>query len=144
VWRVDGQLALSRSIGDFKYDHLLSREPHVTVERLGPHTEFLILASDGLWDVISNEEAVELVRERAADMRRDMRGPHLDYHTLARDLTWEVRRRTRIWARLWLNHARLCCVCGRDLQAYVRGSTDNIGCLLVDLYGRHPASIAAA
>lgn len=32
-WRVGGELALTRSVGDLSYDKYLSREPHVVVSR---------------------------------------------------------------------------------------------------------------
>ncbi|XP_051788015.1 pyruvate dehydrogenase [acetyl-transferring]-phosphatase 2, mitochondrial [Erpetoichthys calabaricus] len=41
----------------------LKVEPEVTYHRLRPQDKFLILASDGLWDMLSNEEAVMLVAE---------------------------------------------------------------------------------
>jgi protein phosphatase 2C family protein 2/3 len=33
---------------------------------LTPDHEFLVLACDGIWDVLSNEEVLEFVRERIA------------------------------------------------------------------------------
>lgn len=42
----------------------VSAEPEVTWFSLNPHDEFAILASDGLWDVILNNEAVEIVKVR--------------------------------------------------------------------------------
>ncbi|XP_062861148.1 pyruvate dehydrogenase [acetyl-transferring]-phosphatase 2, mitochondrial [Trichomycterus rosablanca] len=41
----------------------LDAKPEVTYHRLRPQDRFLILASDGLWDEIDNEEAVRLVAE---------------------------------------------------------------------------------
>jgi len=127
VWRLEGELALSRSIGDLPYDRFLSREPHITTRKLGGSQEFMVLASDGLWDVMSNEEVVEFVRKKM----KQLCGPfswctthgekgrscsssgngqeqefEVDYYALAEALTWE---------------------------AYVRGSTDNIGVCVVDL-----------
>jgi serine/threonine protein phosphatase PrpC len=137
-------------MGDFLYDGLLSREPHISLISLGGGREggregerakyrYLVLASDGLWDVMSNEEVVaflkmkmeeeeeeeeeegeeeeeeeeggeEEVEEEVEGGREGGRGgrrrKRVDWHALARALTWE---------------------------AYVRGSTDNIGVLIVDL-----------
>lgn len=38
-------------------------EPEVTVTKRSKEDEFLILGSDGLWDVISSEAACEMVRK---------------------------------------------------------------------------------
>lgn len=52
VPRVDGQLAVARAFGDGSLKKHLSSEPDVTVEMMVEDTEFIILASDGLWKVI--------------------------------------------------------------------------------------------
>lgn len=51
VPRVDGQLAVARAFGDKSLKMHLSSEPDVVVEEVDQHTEFLILASDGIWKV---------------------------------------------------------------------------------------------
>ncbi|XP_077467162.1 protein phosphatase, Mg2+/Mn2+ dependent, 1Lb [Stigmatopora argus] len=66
-WRVQGILAMSRSLGDYTLKNLnvVIPDPDVLsfdLSKLQP--EFMILASDGLWDTFSNEEAVRFVRER--------------------------------------------------------------------------------
>ncbi|KAJ3704439.1 hypothetical protein LUZ61_008144 [Rhynchospora tenuis] len=60
--RVWGILATSRSIGDDKLKPWVICEPEVTIIERAEEDEFLILASDGLWDVISNETACGIVR----------------------------------------------------------------------------------
>uniref|UniRef100_A0A0A9E0I3 protein-serine/threonine phosphatase n=1 Tax=Arundo donax TaxID=35708 RepID=A0A0A9E0I3_ARUDO len=71
-YRVLGVLATSRSIGDYYLKPYVSAEPEVTVMDRTDQDEFLILASDGLWDVVSNEVACKIVRNclngRAASM----------------------------------------------------------------------------
>ncbi|KAJ1442400.1 PPM-type phosphatase domain [Sesbania bispinosa] len=62
VPRVDGQLAVSRAFGDKSLKKHLSSEPYVTVEIIDDDAEFVILASDGLWKVMSNQEAVDAIR----------------------------------------------------------------------------------
>lgn len=52
VPRVDGQLAVARAFGDKSLKKHLSSEPHVVVDFIDEKTEFVILASDGLWKVI--------------------------------------------------------------------------------------------
>lgn len=60
--RVLGVLAMSRAIGDTYLKPLVISEPEVTVTERTPGDEFLILASDGLWDVLSNSMACDIVR----------------------------------------------------------------------------------
>jgi protein phosphatase 2C len=61
--RVFGMLAMSRAIGDSYLKPFVISDPEVrVVERKDGEDEFLILASDGLWDVVSNEVACKVVR----------------------------------------------------------------------------------
>lgn len=60
--RVQGVLSTSRSIGDHYLKPYVISEPQVTLTRRTDSDEFLIIATDGLWDVVSNEFACEVVR----------------------------------------------------------------------------------
>lgn len=60
--RVLGVLATSRAIGDDYLKPYVISEPEVVVMDRAAEDEFIILASDGLWDVVSNEAACEAVR----------------------------------------------------------------------------------
>ncbi|XP_010540880.1 PREDICTED: probable protein phosphatase 2C 58 isoform X2 [Tarenaya hassleriana] len=62
VPRVDGQLAVARAFGDKSLKIHLSSEPDIEHETIDDETEFIIFASDGIWKVMSNEEAVEAIR----------------------------------------------------------------------------------
>ncbi|XP_059452306.1 probable protein phosphatase 2C 58 isoform X3 [Corylus avellana] len=62
VPRVDGQLAVARAFGDKSLKLHLSSEPDVTIEMISQDTESIILASDGIWKVLSNEEAVNCIK----------------------------------------------------------------------------------
>ncbi|KAI4384490.1 hypothetical protein MLD38_002640 [Melastoma candidum] len=55
--RVLGVLAMSRAIGDNYLKPFVISDPEVTVTARTDEDECLILASDGLWDVVSNETA---------------------------------------------------------------------------------------
>lgn len=61
-----GGLAVSRALGDhfLKRENLgLSAEPHISpVYELGPDDTHLLVASDGLWDVISPSAAADVLR----------------------------------------------------------------------------------
>uniref|UniRef100_A0A0C9S563 protein-serine/threonine phosphatase n=1 Tax=Wollemia nobilis TaxID=56998 RepID=A0A0C9S563_9CONI len=63
VPRVDGQLAVSRAFGDKNLKVHLRSDPDVTVVEVDSDTEKLILASDGLWKVMDNQEVVKFVRK---------------------------------------------------------------------------------
>ncbi|KAL6553983.1 hypothetical protein OROMI_019656 [Orobanche minor] len=62
VPRVDGQLAVARAFGDKSLKRHLSSEPDIAVEIIDDDVEFVILASDGLWKVMSNQEALDSIR----------------------------------------------------------------------------------
>ncbi|KAL3766114.1 hypothetical protein ACHAW5_001421 [Stephanodiscus triporus] len=76
--RVDGDLAVSRSFGDFGYkfgnatesgrtsseakDHRVTVHPDILVYAREPsNDEFLVLACDGIWDRLSNKQCSDLV-----------------------------------------------------------------------------------
>ncbi|KAJ4880718.1 putative protein phosphatase 2C 63 [Raphanus sativus] len=82
VWRIKGIIQVSRSIGDvylkkpeFYRDPIfqqhgnhiplrrpaMTAEPSIIVRKLKPQDLFLIFASDGLWEHLSDEAAVEIV-----------------------------------------------------------------------------------
>lgn len=72
LWdRVNGMLAMSRALGDFSYkmdpnlsdaEQLVIAFPDIAVhERNYAEDEVLVLACDGVWDVVTNEEAISFV-----------------------------------------------------------------------------------
>ncbi|KAA8652696.1 type 2C protein phosphatase PTC1 [Aspergillus tanneri] len=61
--RVNGVLAVTRALGDAYLKDLVTGHPYTTETVIQPDLdEFIILACDGLWDVCSDQEAVDLVR----------------------------------------------------------------------------------
>jgi len=61
--RVNGVLAVTRALGDSYIKDIVTGHPYTTETIIQPDVdEFLILACDGLWDVCSDQEAVDLVR----------------------------------------------------------------------------------
>jgi len=59
-------LSVSRAFGDkdFKHPDIISAEPEITVHEVDwDGDEFVILATDGIWDVMSDKDAVQLVRK---------------------------------------------------------------------------------
>ncbi|KAH7404411.1 hypothetical protein KP509_15G024500 [Ceratopteris richardii] len=70
-YRVAGLLALSRAIGDRYLKRYVIAEPDMVYLERSDEDEFLILASDGLWDVIDNESACHVARRCFASSQRD-------------------------------------------------------------------------
>lgn len=71
--RVNGNLNLSRCIGDLKYkqhpnlspaNQIITAQPDLQKFPLGVFDDFVILGCDGIWDCLSNQEAVDYVRKR--------------------------------------------------------------------------------
>jgi len=71
--RINGNLNLSRSIGDLKYKQvpgippahqMITAEPDIMQVVLEDDDEFFMLGCDGIWDCLSNENAVEFVMSR--------------------------------------------------------------------------------
>ncbi|KAL0327628.1 UNVERIFIED_CONTAM: putative protein phosphatase 2C 10 [Sesamum angustifolium] len=62
TWRVGGVLAVSRAFGDKLLKRYVVSDPEIQEEKVDGTLEFLILASDGLWDVVTNEEAVSMIK----------------------------------------------------------------------------------
>ncbi|KAI3712361.1 hypothetical protein L1987_70915 [Smallanthus sonchifolius] len=60
VARVNGQLAVSRAFGDKNLKIHLRSDPDITNTNIDANTEIFILASDGLWKVMTNQEAVNI------------------------------------------------------------------------------------
>ncbi|KFH43900.1 Protein phosphatase 2C-like protein [Hapsidospora chrysogenum ATCC 11550] len=69
--RVNGNLALSRAIGDFEFkkgfdlppeSQIVTAYPDVKVHELTEEDEFLVLACDGIWDCQASQSVVEFVR----------------------------------------------------------------------------------
>ena len=72
--RINGNLNLSRSLGDFKYkqnpnllpsEQIITAEPEIrTIEIQEENDELLILGCDGIWDCLSNQACVDFVKSR--------------------------------------------------------------------------------
>lgn len=61
--RVMGVLSMSRAIGDkWLQQYGVTPEPEVSAWARQADDEFVILASDGLWDALSNDEAIKVAR----------------------------------------------------------------------------------
>ncbi|CAE5957771.1 unnamed protein product [Arabidopsis arenosa] len=113
--RVSGVLAMSRSIGDEYLEPYVIPDPEVTFMPRAREDECLILASDGLWDVMSNQEACELARKRI--------------------LMWHKKNRSLPLAERGVGEDHACQAAAAYLLklALRKGSKDNVSIIVVDL-----------
>ena len=68
--RVNGILNLSRSIGDFEYKsnpklpdekQMITASPDIREIKRSPDLDFLVIACDGIWDCLTNQQCVDFV-----------------------------------------------------------------------------------
>ncbi|KAM0753554.1 PP2C-domain-containing protein [Meredithblackwellia eburnea MCA 4105] len=85
--RVNGNLALSRALGDFEFkqnsnldaEHqVVTADPDIIVHEPTPEDEFLVIACDGIWDVLSSQQVIDYVRRAIAEKK--------DLSTICEDL----------------------------------------------------------
>ncbi|KAH7287030.1 hypothetical protein KP509_32G034000 [Ceratopteris richardii] len=110
-YRVAGLLALSRAIGDRYLKRYVIAEPDMVYLERSDEDEFLILASDGLWDVIDNESACHVARRCFASSCGD-------------DIRLPCQRDDLASATAASTLVKL---------AFSKGSQDNISVVVVDL-----------
>mmetsp|Transcript_15976 Transcript_15976/g.20884 ORF Transcript_15976/g.20884 Transcript_15976/m.20884 type:complete len:518 (+) Transcript_15976:473-2026(+) len=106
-WRVEGLLAVSRSIGDASLKPYITAEPEICEYDIGKDDWFLVVSSDGVWDVMDNEEAAHVVIASSCAMEDGQLQIDTDRFKWA--------------ARNLCEHARSC------------GSSDNFSVIVVDL-----------
>jgi len=59
-WRIK-DLSLSRAFGDLECTPFVTHMPQVYKYRISSQDKFIIMGCDGLWDVVSNQEAVNFI-----------------------------------------------------------------------------------
>ncbi|OAD76762.1 hypothetical protein PHYBLDRAFT_131698 [Phycomyces blakesleeanus NRRL 1555(-)] len=74
--RVNGNLALSRAIGDFEFkknnqlpaeEQVVTCNPDIIEHQMSDADEFFVLACDGIWDCMSNQQVVDFVRSKIVE-----------------------------------------------------------------------------
>lgn len=79
-YRINGNLNLSRSIGDLQYkkradlpqdEQMICSTPDLLTEMRSPQDEFMVIACDGIWDVKSNAQVCDFVR-RGLSKKREL------------------------------------------------------------------------
>lgn len=118
-WRVEGILAVSRAIGDMALQPFVTAEPEIMEKTIGSEDEYLILASDGVWDVMSNEDVAKFV----VSTLNNSAATDEDFIKIAKLLCAEV------------SHLTISNILPSNLliQAMLLGSTDNVTALVIDL-----------
>lgn len=66
-------LSVSRAFGDISAEPYIGIEPDVFEYKISSKDKFLIMACDGLWDVMDNQEAVDFVLKICYDMKTNTR-----------------------------------------------------------------------
>jgi serine/threonine protein phosphatase PrpC len=114
--RVNGNLAIARSLGDHFFDNnfvgvdLVTANPYISRTKLQPEDDVLILACDGVWDVLSDQEAIDIVRGELKP----------------------AKKRFGDSVRIWDLDAQAAALKLKD-QAYQKGSRDNITAVVLKL-----------
>jgi len=111
TWRVEGQLAVSRAIGDRHLKQWVIPDPEITHRKLEPQDLCVVLASDGVWDVLTNATVADLCIEAHSTCTKP--------------------------SQKWVQEAAKIIT----YRAFVGGSTDNITTLVVDLKPLKEASV---
>ena len=107
-YRVNGNLAISRSIGDKDEKPYICSEP--TIKRFDwehAHDEFVVVATDGLWDVLESDECVNFVHSALKVGEESWSGKQHDFQAI-------YRRRKQCMAQYLAE------------EAMRRGSLDNV------------------
>lgn len=69
--RINGELAMSRALGDFQYknkalpvsEQIITCIPDIAIHKRSSLDKLVVLACDGIWDVMSNSESISYLME---------------------------------------------------------------------------------
>ena len=116
--RVDGILAVSRSLGDFAFKQkpilgaagqAVSAVPEFETYERSNLDQFIVIACDGIWDCKSNEECVEYLTSEIEDQKGGLKEWH--------NLTDPIEK-------------MLESICAEQPRAS-KGTTDNCSCIVL-------------
>lgn len=114
--RVNGILAITRAMGDFLLkmpmlvNDVVSNQPDICSLTLTESDDFVILACDGLWDVMTDQQAVDLVVQSLQDMQHFMPELQAQGRSVA-----EILAEMLVQEALW------------------KGTEDNVSCVVIFL-----------
>jgi protein phosphatase 1G len=136
--RVNGSLNLTRAIGDLAFkgdaslppeDQVITANPDVRVIEVNPEfDDFIVLACDGLWEVITSQEVVDYVSHGLRSIRGDLSASPDSNLSKPPTLISEV-----IGNMLDL-------ACSDDVGATEGLGGDNLSCIVIDLRPDQPLS----
>lgn len=72
VARVCGALAVSRAFGDLKYRQYVTSEPDIEAFDIDGSEEYLVVACDGLWDVMNENDIAEFLRSNHSTTKEQL------------------------------------------------------------------------
>jgi len=116
--RVNGMLAISRAFGDHQLkapalpNDVVSNVPDITSTELTDQDMFVIVACDGLWDVVEDQESVNLVLEGIRELMALLPNTGQDNLTHRRSMA-------EVLARMLVE------------EAMARGSSGNVSCIMI-------------
>lgn len=116
--RVNGMLAISRAFGDHQLKmpalptDVVSNEPDITSTTLTDKDMFVIVACDGLWDVVEDQDSVNLVLQGYNALTQVLPTCGQEGHPQRRSMA-------EILSRMLIE------------EALARGTSDNVSCLLL-------------
>jgi serine/threonine protein phosphatase PrpC len=116
--RVNGMLAISRAFGDHQLkapalpQDVVSNVPDITSTGITDQDMFVIVACDGLWDVVEDQESVNLVLEGIRELMALV-------PAMGQEGPAQRRTMAEVLARMLVE------------EALARGTSDNVSCLMV-------------
>lgn len=118
-WRI-GDLSVSRSFGDLDNTPYVTHTPDSFTYALQKEDEFIIMACDGVWDVLQNHDAVNLVRDFLTNN-------NIELYSIPRKFNAHEEKRLAS-KNGHINVAQILMK-----YAYAKGSTDNISIYIIKL-----------
>lgn len=92
--RVNGNLNLSRALGDFTYkdnknlsadEQMVLATPEIIKETIDKDCEFFIIACDGIWDCMTNQKAVDFIHTKHKELK-DLKGDDFKVSDLSAEI----------------------------------------------------------
>jgi len=113
-WRIR-DLSVSKSFGDLDNQPYISHCPDVFNYPLSNHDKFIVLACDGVWDVLENHEVINFISDHLTNN-------HIELYDIPNRYSHD-----QLPSKMSIAHKLA-------KYAIARGSTDNVSVIIIDLY----------